>query len=252
MNHQKIYDDIIENAKKQNRSRYDGNYYEDHHIVPHCIGGSDVPENRILLTPREHFVCHKLLTYIYKRNYKIYHAFHLMAFMNKRKYEITSRDYEYAIELFRQIPIDHTGEKNPMYGKKQSKLSIEKNKNSQPYTSKNFPQWLKDKLSEKSKGENNPMFGKTFYEIWEETYGKEEADKKLLEYKNNKNNRTWIKNLSLNKCKQVKKEQIEIYLNQGWELGRLPQKKRKSYSPETIQKLSNIRKEYWQRKKQLL
>ena len=66
MNHQKIYDDIIENAKNQNRSRYDGNYYEDHYIVPHCIGGSGVPENRILLTAREHFVCHKLLTYIFK------------------------------------------------------------------------------------------------------------------------------------------------------------------------------------------
>jgi len=37
-----------------------------------------------ILTVREHFVCHKLLTYIHKGNYKIYHTFHLMTFMNKK------------------------------------------------------------------------------------------------------------------------------------------------------------------------
>jgi len=110
--------------------------------------------------------------------------------MNKRKYGITSRDYAYAIELFRQIPLDHREEKNSMFGKKHSKESIEKkNKKSQPYNSINFPQWLKNKLSEKSKGKNNAMFGKTFYDVWVEKYGKDIADKKLEKYKNNKRNK---------------------------------------------------------------
>ncbi len=106
MDHQKIYDSIIENARKQNRIKYAGIYYENHHIIPKCLNGSDKQYNRILLSAREHFVCHKLLTYIYKENYKIISAFNLMIFMNKRKYGITSRDYEYVRELYAKTPID--------------------------------------------------------------------------------------------------------------------------------------------------
>jgi len=36
----------------------------------------------------------------------------------------------------------------------------------------------KKKMSLKLKGEKNPMYGKTYYEIWVEKYGKKEADKK--------------------------------------------------------------------------
>jgi len=35
-------------------------------------------------------------------------------------------------------------------------------------------------------GSKNPIFGKTFYEIWIIKYGKEIADKKLNEYKKRK------------------------------------------------------------------
>lgn len=37
--------------------------------------------------------------------------------------------------------------------------------------------------SEPQKGERNSMYGKSLYSIWLEKYGKEEADKKLIEYK---------------------------------------------------------------------
>lgn len=228
MNYQKIYESIILNARNKNRSRDDGNYYEDHHIIPKCLNGKDEPGNKVLLTAREHFVCHKLLTYIYKGNYKIYHAFHLMTFMNKTKYEITSRDYAYAIELFRNIPKNHNGEKNPMFGKKQSTESIRKNSKSQPYNSKNFPQWLKNILSEKSKGKNNGMYGKSFYDMWVINYGIEIADIKLKEYKEKLLGKIWIKNTQLNKSKKVKKEELQNYLDNNWELGRFKQPNRKT------------------------
>lgn len=110
MNYIKIYESLIQEAKSENRIKLrktDSSYvyYENHHIVPRCVGGSDDEENKVLLTAREHFICHKLLTYIYEGNRKITCAFHLMTFMNKRKYGITSRDYAYAIELFRKTPI---------------------------------------------------------------------------------------------------------------------------------------------------
>lgn len=33
-----------------------------HHIIPSAIGGSDAKENRIDISPRQHFICHLLLT----------------------------------------------------------------------------------------------------------------------------------------------------------------------------------------------
>lgn len=41
MNYKRIYDSIIENAKLQNRKKKQGIYYEEHHIIPKCLGGKD-------------------------------------------------------------------------------------------------------------------------------------------------------------------------------------------------------------------
>ena len=154
------------------------------------------------------------------------------------------------MELFRTIPKDNKGEKNPMFGKKHSKESIKKNRESQPYNSENFPQWLKDKIGEKSKGENNAMFGKSFYDIWLIKYGKDIADTKLNEYKQNLVGKIWIRNMSLYKCKQVKVDIMFTYLNAGWEIGRLKQKTRPPISDFTRLKQSKKRKEYWKSKKE--
>jgi len=181
MDHQKVYDTIIEKARSENRIKNNGTYYEDHHIIPKCLNGDNERENRVLLTAREHFICHKLLTYIYKGNYKIYHAFHLMTFMNKRKYGITSRDYAYAIELFRQIPIDHRGEKNSMYKRTTILLPDGTSKS----ISINDPLYIDGTYKPYSLGKNNGMYGKNKYEIWVKKYGKEEANKKMNEYGKN-------------------------------------------------------------------
>ena len=58
MNYLKIYENIIEKSKKENRKKENGIYYEKHHIVPKCMGGSDDTENLIILTAREHFIAH--------------------------------------------------------------------------------------------------------------------------------------------------------------------------------------------------
>ena len=138
MNHQKIYESIIEKAKNENKKKLkktDKNYiyYEKHHIMPRCLNGNNDEENLVLLTAREHFVMHKLLTYIYPENRKIAKAFHLMTFMNKRKYGITSRDYAYALELYRSHGLSEEtkqkisiGNKGKRTGKKSSKETKEK------------------------------------------------------------------------------------------------------------------------------
>lgn len=61
--YRKWYFTIIHKASQQKRSRKQG-YFEKHHIVPKSLGGSNEKENLVLLTAREHFVCHLLLTHM--------------------------------------------------------------------------------------------------------------------------------------------------------------------------------------------
>lgn len=59
MNYLKIYDTIIERANQ--RTPLDNMYYEKHHIVPKCMGGSNARCNLVRLTAKEHYIAHLLL-----------------------------------------------------------------------------------------------------------------------------------------------------------------------------------------------
>lgn len=65
MNYEKIYYEIINKALRKELSgqrwKGDGNYYEKHHIKPKSLGGKDIDKNLVLLTPKEHYLCHWLL-----------------------------------------------------------------------------------------------------------------------------------------------------------------------------------------------
>lgn len=112
MNHQITYKNIIESAIKQKRTKHNGVYYESHHIIPRCLGGSNEKDNRVLLTGREHYIIHKLLTYIYPKNKKIAYAFWLMTIEKRKDHNVSSRDYAYAKEHNSSIPMsEETKEK---------------------------------------------------------------------------------------------------------------------------------------------
>lgn len=53
------YDQIITRAKS--RTLPDDVYTERHHIIPKSIGGTNLKDNLVVLTAREHFICHWLL-----------------------------------------------------------------------------------------------------------------------------------------------------------------------------------------------
>jgi hypothetical protein len=107
MDYLKIYDQIIHRAKKENRLYGKGTYYERHHIIPKCMGGQGIVEewkthpNIVILTPREHFICHWLLCRIYPENKKLAHAFWFMSKQNEprqqRDYIVSSRTYAEAV-----------------------------------------------------------------------------------------------------------------------------------------------------------
>lgn len=102
MNYQKVYDQIIDHAKKQGRSYNSGTYYERHHILPKCLGGQGkthqwkIHPNIVLLTSKEHFICHQLLCHIYPNEPKLKFALWAMANQTtqNRNYRIGARQYE--------------------------------------------------------------------------------------------------------------------------------------------------------------
>ena len=81
MNYQKHYNLLIET--RRNRVLDQNTYYEKHHIIPKCMGGSNDKDNIIKLTAREHFIAHWLLWRIYPTKQMAF-AFYLMASGIKR------------------------------------------------------------------------------------------------------------------------------------------------------------------------
>lgn len=99
MNHQKIYYNIIERAISEKRIKNKGIYYESHHVLPKCLGGKGTARqwkthpNIVLLTAREHFICHRLLILIYPDSLEIKLAANIMSTLKKR-FSISNRTYE--------------------------------------------------------------------------------------------------------------------------------------------------------------
>jgi hypothetical protein len=67
MDYSRHYDVLITRAQDRSLS----GYFEKHHIVPRCMGGTDEPDNLVRLTAEEHFVAHLLLVKIFPGNRKL-------------------------------------------------------------------------------------------------------------------------------------------------------------------------------------
>ena len=145
MNYKKQYETLIHNAKE--RSVVNG-ITEVHHIIPRSEGGSDDKDNLVELTPKEHFVAHKLM---YMDNPNITSRVSTMWFMsNKRKIQ-SGRVYEQIRLKFR----------NDVMGKPKSdehKKKISEANKGKP-KSKEHTANMKASLPDRS-GKNNSMYGK--------------------------------------------------------------------------------------------
>lgn len=104
MNYNKIYDQLIAKARSEDRNKNGVMYYEAHHIIPKCLGGTGIVSqwkthpNIVLLTAREHFIAHKLLVEIYPDDKKIFYGLWMMyCYKNEyqeRYYNYSSTEYE--------------------------------------------------------------------------------------------------------------------------------------------------------------
>ena len=125
----KWYYNIIESAKA---SPFDG-YTEKHHIIPKSLGGSNDPSNLVVLSARQHFICHWLLTKMVsskKHKWQMWNAFSCMMWMenpNQTRHKVTSH-------LFEKLKEQHSkhkswavsGKRNGMWGETHTPEAIEK------------------------------------------------------------------------------------------------------------------------------
>lgn len=136
MNYKKHYDNLINTRKELSRNKKNG-IFENHHILPKCLGGCNEKTNLILLTPKEHFIAHLLLTQMYEGEIKakMCYAFMRICTVNKKQSrKISSSQYDLAKKLMSE---NCRGENASFYGKKLSKEA-------------------KKSLSDRMKGDNNP------------------------------------------------------------------------------------------------
>ena len=97
MDYKRIYNELISTRKVLNRSKKDFHiYYENHHIIPKCLGGTNDKDNLVLLTGKEHFIAHLLLMHCYTNKDKNKMAFALFILTKRKNIKINSSQYEHA------------------------------------------------------------------------------------------------------------------------------------------------------------
>ena len=169
------YYNIIHRAQTRTIS----GYIEKHHIIPSSLGGKNSIKNIARVTPREHFVCHLLLTKMTTGNnlYKMKHALSML--MNVKnigngRYIPSSRIYEYVkkchLEAIRETWTEekrklHSAKiKNIVKGRKHSESTIQKFKN-KIWTEKAIQNRLDNCLRNAAsrKGIKNPEHGQRVF-----------------------------------------------------------------------------------------
>ena len=99
----KWYFQLIESTKTR---KADIEYFEKHHIMPKCLGGSNASENLVRFTAREHFIAHLLLTKMLNGPSKrkmIFALFRMTSGNNKQqRYNLNNRSYELIKQKMRE------------------------------------------------------------------------------------------------------------------------------------------------------
>jgi len=146
-------------AKSENRNKSDLAYFEAHHIKPKSFGGEGDCRNTnhpniVLLTPKEHYIAHLLLTKIYPNSSAMQKALWSMVITKQNvRYKPSSKTYE---SLRKTYIVFSKGLNNPFYGKKHTEKTKErisiKAKGNTRWLGKHHNENSKLKLSEYRKG----------------------------------------------------------------------------------------------------
>jgi uncharacterized protein YlaI len=132
---------LVISRQHLNRKKFDGEYFELHHIIPKSLGGSNKKSNLVLLTAKEHFIAHLLLFKMHtgKDKAKMANALFKMCSNNpSQQRQFNARYYEFSKRMLSQY---QSGENSTFFGKKHSTETLRKQ-------------------SESKIGNKNPAFGK--------------------------------------------------------------------------------------------
>jgi len=236
----KLYYKITSNAKQRTTE----GYTELHHIIPQSIGGSNDKENLVELTAREHFICHWLLIKMTegKDRSKMLYALNGMKAENRyqQRYhtKITARVYEkYRIEHAHNH--SETMKGKPAWNKGRMLEGVELEEHRERTRNRKIDpvkQALgQQKRVEKIKGQKRTDETKRLMSLASKGKPKgpmSEEQKQarsitMTGQKKTKSHATKVANavlgnISINKDnteKKVKKDTLQSYLDDGWQLG---------------------------------
>lgn len=201
----KWYNQIIDRAK----SRVLKPPFERHHIKPRSLGGTDNIENIAFITPREHFICHWLLTKMTtgEDQYKMLNALRMMRAENpgQKRYstKITARVYENLKKKYAQLQSERVrGKNNPMWGRthtEEARQAIREKNTGKKLTEDQiarqvaaqtgrkrapFSEEWRAKMSESKQGEKNNRYGvklsdETRRKISEKATGRKQSEETI-------------------------------------------------------------------------
>ena len=208
MNYQKAYDSLVQ----KNRTFSKGEYFETHHKVPKCMGGTDDANNLVNLTAREHYIAHLLLVKITEvggntqAHEKMLYAFNCMKWgrcEGERSFRFNSRLYQSLKEQYsklrsKMMKTSH----NPSKGK----------------------HWIcNDDLKMTICIESNALYWDYLASGWRTGRRfSESALKRIFESNTSTKGRIWIRKKDLTLQMAASKENVQHLLNTGeWEYGRL-------------------------------
>lgn len=173
MNYTNIYYKIIDNRKN---TPYKG-YTEEHHIIPKSLGGGNNSSNLVRLSAREHFICHLLLTKMYKKNSLEYHkmvkAFMMMLVCKSKGQDrlVTSKRYEsLRVEFSKIQSLAQSGMRNSQYGKTKSQETKDKISSSLKEYHNNFDDSINKKLIKQTKNLQNTLKKRREIELYRYYY----------------------------------------------------------------------------------
>ena len=236
----KLYYKITSNAKQ----RITEGYTELHHIIPQSMGGSNDKENLVDLTAREHFICHWLLIKMTEGEDRSKMLYALNGMKAENKYQqryhtkITARVYEkYRIEHAENHSKRMKGRPAWNKGKKLEGEELEAHRER---TSNRVIDPIKQALGqqkriEKIKGQKRSDETKKLMSLAKKGKPKgpmsdEQKLARSITMTGQKKTKSHAKNvanavkgnISINKDnieKKVKKDTLQSYLDDGWQLG---------------------------------
>jgi len=238
----KVYFSTIEKAKRRGWKKARGR--ERHHIIPQSLGGNNDKENLVYLSCREHFLCHWLLVKMTEGEY--YHKM-VYALMGMRAGNNQQERYHtiFTARVYEKYRIEHAEYHSTLM---KSKNLVPWNKGGVEITDEHRENLRNAALQRAPKSEETIAKWKESragYKHSEETRQKQSlASKGKLKGPQSEEHRLAISlagkgikkkeghstnvanavkgNISINKDgleKKVKKDTLQNYLDQGWQLG---------------------------------